>query len=155
MITVQIPNVKEFMQKLLLTPTFDDWGFQGADVYALTQYSISGTLNGKYLTEEERSSRERTEIKYKEIRSILTSIVRGGRTPSQMKIVLVCPSSLLGDHVSAFAESYLMNIYFKEGVLMAAGAISMKTFTMDRSDAVFWDNHFPKVLTQLGIEHKA
>lgn len=153
MITLKIPNVKDFMQKLLLSPVFDEWGFQGAEVFALTQYSISGTLNGKYLTEEERAARSGTELRYKEIRSVLTSIIRSGRTPSQMKIVLVCPSSLLGDHVSAFAESYLMNIYFKDGILMTAGAISMRTFTMDRSDAQFWDNHFPKVLDQLGIQY--
>ena len=50
MLTLTIPNVKDFMNRLLLTPVFDDWGFQGAEVVALTQYSIAGTLNKRYGT---------------------------------------------------------------------------------------------------------
>ena len=152
MITLKAANIKAFMNRLRLQPTFDQWEFQGAEVIALTQYSISGTLNTRYLTEEEKSAREAPVMKYGEIRPILTSIIKAGRTPSLIKMVLACPPSLLEGHVSVAANSYLMTLHFQDGVLKLTGGISMRTFSMDRTDAQFWDAHFPKVLSQLQIE---
>lgn len=152
MITLSLSNVKDFMNRLLLQPTFDDWSFQGAEIIALTQYSISGTLNLRYLTEEERAARKNAgELKYSEIRPILAGIVKGGRTPTLMKLVLVCPEALLDGHVSAGAESYLMTVHFQDGALKLTGGISMRTFSMDRTDSQFWDAHFPKVLSRFHI----
>ena len=141
------------MNRLLLTPVFDDWGFQGAEVVALTQYSIAGTLNERYLNDTERASRSTGGLMFGEIRSILAGIVKAGRTPSLMKLVLVCPASLLEGHTSIGAESYLMTVHFQNGILKVTGGISMRVFSMDRSDAQFWDSHFPKVLSHLRIEY--
>lgn len=151
MVTLTLSNVKDFMNRLLLTPTFDDWGFQGAEVIALTQYSIAGTLNSRYLSEAERASRKTEGLLFSEVRKVLASIIKAGRTPSLMKMVLVCPVSLLDGHTSIGAESYLMTIHFQDGVLKVTGGISMRVFSMDRSDAQFWDAHFPKVLSRLQI----
>lgn len=152
MITLQASNVKSFMNRLLLQPTFDDWGFQGADILALTQYSVSGTLNTRYLTENEKMERGDTELKFGEVRPILASIIKAGRTPSLIKMVLACPVSLLDGHTSIGAQSYLMTIHFHDGILKLTGGISMRTFSMDRTDSQFWDAHFPKVLSQLQIQ---
>ena len=53
MIILKVTNIKAFMNRLLLQPVFDDWEFQGAEIAALTQYSVAGTINPRYLTDEE------------------------------------------------------------------------------------------------------
>lgn len=155
MITLSLSNVKDFMNRLLLQPTFDSWGFQGAEIVALTQYSISGSPNLRYLTEEEKAAcKNGGGLIYSDIRPILAAIVKAGRTPTLLKLVLVCPQELLAEHISAGAESYLMTVHFQEGLLKVTGGISMRTFSMDRTDSQFWDAHFPKVLTQLQIPYE-
>lgn len=93
-------------------------------------------------------------LRFGEVRPILASIVRAGHTPTTMKLVLACPSDLLEGHVSIGAQSYLMTIHFQDGILKLTGGISMRTFSMDRTDAQFWDDHFPKVLSKLQIEYE-
>lgn len=78
MVTLTLSNVKDFMNRLLLTPTFDDWGFQGAEVIALTQYSIAGALNSRYLSEAERASRKTEGLLFSEVRKVLASIIKAG-----------------------------------------------------------------------------
>ena len=141
------------MNRLLLSDTFDGWGFQGAEIVALTQYSVSGTLNTRYLTESERASHPDEMLRYSEVRGILSAIVKAGRTPSLMKMVLVCPKDLLEDHRSVAAKSYLMTLHFQDGVLRLTGGISLGSFSMDRSDAQFWDLQFPRILQKLQIEY--
>ena len=54
MIILKVTNIKAFMNRLLIQPVFDDWEFQGAEIAALTQYSVAGTINPRYLTDEEK-----------------------------------------------------------------------------------------------------
>lgn len=154
MIILKVTNIKAFMNRLLLQPVFDDWEFQGAEIAALTQYSVAGTINPRYLTDEEKKTRTNMALHFGEVRPILASIVRAGHTPTTMKLVLACPSALLEGHVSIGAQSYLMTIHFQDGILKLTGGISMRTFSMDRTDAQFWDDHFPKVLSKLQIEYE-
>lgn len=148
MVTLQIANVREFMAQLLLTDRFDDWGFEGADILALTKYSIAGEVNPKYFPEGSAPEK----ILYREVRDTLTSIVKSGHTPTQMKIILSAPKSVTADHENAVAESYLITIHFQNGACKLIGGIAMRTFSMDRSDVLYWDEKFVQIIRQCGIE---
>ena len=141
MTTLQVADVRAFMNLLLLSDTFDSWGFQGASVTSLTQYTIDGSINTDYLTEAEREARKETGL-----------VFRSGRTPLRMTIVLTCPRELLAGHQSTTAGSYQMTIRFQDKSLKLISGISIGSFSMDRSDAVFWDSFLPAYLEKLHIE---
>ncbi|MBQ5960173.1 MAG: hypothetical protein IJL53_05855 [Firmicutes bacterium] len=152
MTTLQVADVRAFMNLLLLSDTFDSWGFQGASVTSLTQYTIDGSINTDYLTETEREARKETGLVFSDFREVLTGIIRSGRTPLRMTIVLTCPRELLAGHQSTTAGSYQMTIRFQDKSLKLISGISIGSFSMDRSDAVFWDSFLPAYLEKLHIE---
>ena len=152
MTTLQVADVRSFMNLLLLSDTFDSWGFQGASVTSLTQYTIDGSINTDYLTEEERKARGDRGLLFSEFRSVLTAIIRSGRTPLRMSVILTCPEELLGGHQSTTAGSYQMTIRFQDKSLKLISGISIGSFSTDRSDAVFWDSFLPAYLEKLHIE---
>jgi hypothetical protein len=152
MTTLQVADVRAFMNLLLLSDTFDSWGFQGASVTSLTQYTIDGSINTDYLTEAEREARKDTGLVFSDFREVLTGIIRSGRTPLRMTIVLTCPRELLAGHQSTTAGSYQMTIRFQDKSLKLISGISIGSFSMDRSDAVFWDSFLPSYLEKLHIE---
>ena len=155
MITVQVMNVKSFMQLLLLSSSFDDWKFHGMTIQALTDYEISGVLNPRYLSDSEKEKRNGEEfVRYGEVRPLAASIVKSGRTPTLIKMVLACPDELLGGRESVAASSYLITLQFQDGVLRLTGGVALETFTLDRSDAVFWDERLPQILKNLNVEFK-
>ena len=143
---------ESFMAKYPGVTVTAEFTGSGAGVEAVAAGSVDIGNASRNLTEEEKAARNNAgELKYSEIRPILAGIVKGGRTPTLMKLVLVCPEALLDGHVSAGAESYLMTVHFQDGALKLTGGISMRTFSMDRTDAQFWDAHFPKVLSRFHI----
>ncbi len=152
MTTLQVADVRAFMNLLLLSDTFDSWGFQGASVTSLTQYTIDGSINTDYLTETEREARKETGLVLSDFREVLTGIIRSGRTPLRMTIVLTCPRELLAGHQSTTAGSYQMTIRFQDKSLKLISGISIGSFSMDRSDAVFWDSFLTAYLEKLHIE---
>ena len=152
MTTLQVADVRAFMNLLLLSDTFDSWGFQGASVTSLTQYTIDGSINTDYLTETEREARKETGLVFSDFREVLTGIIRSGRTPLRMTIVLTCPRELLAGHQSTTAGSYQMTIRFQDKSLKLISGISIGSFSMDRSDVVFWDSFLPAYLEKLHIE---
>ena len=152
MTTLQVADVRAFMNLLLLSDTFDSWGFQGASVTSLTQYTIDGSINTDYLTEAEREASKETGLVFSDFREVLTGIIRSGRTPLRMTIVLTCPRELLAGHQSTTAGSYQMTIRFQDKSLKLISGISIGSFSMDRSDAVFWDSFLPAYLEKLHIE---
>ncbi len=153
MITVQVTSVKAFMQQLLLSGSFDDWKFHGTTIQSLTDYEISGVLNPRYLTDHEKEQRAGEDfVRYGDVRPLVASVIKSGRTPTLIKMVLACPEKLLGGHESVAASSYLCTLQFQDGVLRLTGGIALETFTLDRSDAVFWDERLPQILKSLNIE---
>ena len=138
MIALSIPDVKPFMSALLQNTLFDPWELRGCELNILTRYTISGVINRDYLNDQEAKLRsEQTHLLWRDVRKKIYELIRGGRTPTSMKLTLAFP----------------LNIQFDGGVRHLITGISMKAFSLDRSAEHMWDDYIPSFCKQHSIAY--
>ena len=89
------------------------------------------------------------------IQEHLFSVIKGSRTPLQMKLSLLlkpeATDKLLsaGDStvLSELISGFVLNIKYDGSKITLTTAISYKTFTMDKSAEPIWDNALKKFLS--------
>lgn len=154
MIALSIPDVKPFMSTLLQNTLFDTWELRGCELNILTRYTISGVINRDYLNDEEAKQRtEQTHLLWQDVRKKIFELIRGGRTPTSMKITLAFPKGQLTSFSSDSIESLLLNIHFDGGVLQLITGTSMKAFSLDKSAEHMWDEYIPSFCKQHSIAY--
>ena len=80
-------------------------------------------------------------------------LIRGGRTPTSMRITLAFPKDQQASFSSNSVESLLLNIQFDGGVLQLITGISMKAFSLDKSVEHMWDEFIPSFCKQHSIAY--
>ena len=151
MISYSVEDVKLFMNHLLRSPLFDDWELREAKLNTLCRYTINGSINTAFLSDEEKESREHSYLLWEEIRTNMNHLIKGKRPPSLFHVVLAYPLSKIQDIQTDAIESLLLNIHFENGILTLITGTSLKTFSMDRSYEQFWDQFVPQFFSQNGI----
>ena len=56
MISIKIKDVNNFIHKMLLEDTFDNFLVSNISIQSYTDFSISGTINKNYYTEESKEA---------------------------------------------------------------------------------------------------
>lgn len=87
-------------------------------------------------------------VTWGQIRPLCYQIIKGRRLPVKFKIVLMTPpdkvEGFLKNHGLQFAPSdvnaLFMNIHYEAGKLVCVTGTSLKTFSMDRSLELAWDD---------------
>ena len=154
MIALSIPDVKPFMSALLQNTLFDPWELRGCELNILTRYTISGVINRDYLNDQEAKLRsEQTHLLWRDVRKKIYELIRGGRTPTSMKLTLAFPKDQLTSFSTDSIESLLLNIQFDGGVLHLITGISMKAFSLDSSAEHMWDDYIPSFCKQHSIAY--
>ena len=144
MISIKINDKDNFMNSLIVGHLFDDFNMTECSVNTFIKYSIDGKLNKDYFDEET----DNDFILWKDFKSIFTSLIRGNRAPSKIKLVLsLSPLGYNGfinstsininpDNISGL----YMNINYDDGGLNIITATSQKVFTMSKDLDIAWDN---------------
>ncbi|HCA33721.1 MAG TPA: hypothetical protein DEP00_01035 [Lachnospiraceae bacterium] len=164
-----VPDVRLFMQGLLTGRLFYGWQFRSAQINVINLYEIDGRVNTDYITDEEKAQREAghklSYLNWDEVQSRVRSLILGGHTPTMMNLTLALDPSMVPGLDRDLVDSVLLNIRFgkpqntavegagtdREGsadtlqapVLTLITGISMKTFTMDKSQERLWDEKVP------------
>lgn len=141
---INILDIKPFMQLLFQTNALDQYQFVSATIQTDMTYTLDGHINHSFFDEEELSSHSLTDISYlpwQLAKEKIFLLIKGKRTPSQLKIVLKADSS----HINALLEStksslnsndidgLFLNIIFQENTLNVTCGISYKIFTLDKN----------------------
>ena len=153
MIALQISHVRDFMNKLLLTETFDTYLVSEATVTTFASFSIDGSLRREFYTGDESLSsadlppENQKQVTWDMIRPFCLQLIKGRRLPLSLRIVLELPeaetAALLEDNDLNFTPEDIfglfLNIQYRGGELSVTTGSSLRVFSQDRSLDQAWD----------------
>ncbi|MBR5128179.1 MAG: hypothetical protein IKU69_07090 [Roseburia sp.] len=157
MIALKLAEVRVFMNKLLCTETFDNFLLQEATIQGSISYHIEGTLHRDFYSEDELEQEHLgglSFIPYGKVRTQCFDLIKGKRTPSFFKFVLLLSPSNLEKTLQQSASSLttadvsaaFINLKFQNNSLLLTTGISYRTFTVDKSLDHEWDTLIKKFL---------
>lgn len=164
MTSFQITDLKNFMATLLASDTFDSFLLEEASITTYNTFHIDGRFVPDFFHKEEEDTsflEEYSFSKWKDMRPICFSLIKGKKTPISFKFIFqLHPASmkallekgdtnLTGKDVKAF----VLNMKYENGQLSLITAISTFTFLMDKSADIIWDQSFTQFLNTHGISY--
>ena len=163
MIALQIQDIKNFMSKLLLSQTFDNFLLVEGAVTTFNTFRIEGRMHNDFFTPEETAQLElenREFSLWKEVKPFCLELIKGKKTPLSFKFTFQLSkentekllhssgiTSILPENISGL----LLNIRFDNGILCVITATNLNLFTLDKSLEHAWDDMVKKFLKQQEI----
>ena len=94
MLALKINDIKEFMNKLLIKDTFDNFEVIESTITTFSTFSINGKYQKDFFDNDIQKVLEENHCNYapwKDIKPFCFSIIRGKRTPLQFKLIFQLP----------------------------------------------------------------
>lgn len=158
MICLKIKNVKEFMQKFLMSDAFADFLLMEARIDTCVSYSVDGRIRRDFYTAEEYETQKIQEFAdWEFVRPQIVQTVKGKKTPLFMKLVLVYSpgkAEKLIEEGKGFVKYLLCTVKYENGELTLTGGISYQGFTMDKSPEKCWDQELCRLADGIGLEYE-
>lgn len=151
MIALNILEIKDFMNKLLCTDTFDNFLLREATICGSCTWDVDGSINPDFFSSEELTEQGLEGFSYlpfSQLRTQCFNLIKGKRTPSYFKFVfLLSPANLLRTleqtHSSFTPDDItgmFLNLKFQGGKLLLTTGISYRIFSVDKSLEGEWDS---------------
>ncbi len=142
--TIEILDIKPFMQLLLRTDAFDSFSLVQAELHTDIPVSLDGHLLPGFYTKDELAAFPGDHnglLPWQLSKDRIFSLIKGNRTPSLMKLVLKSDSSLTQNLLSEAGatlrqediDGLYLNILFQDNRLFVTCGISYRIFTMDKT----------------------
>ena len=163
MIALQIQDIKNFMSKLLLSQTFDNFLLIEGSIITYNTFHIDGRVHKEFYSEEERKTQallNRDFSLWKEAKPICLELIKGKKTPLGFKFTFQLSkenttklltnsgiTSLQPENISGL----LLNIRFDGNSLTCITATNLNLFTLDKSLEHAWDDMVKRFLKQQEI----
>ncbi len=162
MISLQIQDVKDFMNHLLLKSTFDPFLVVEGTVTTYNTFHMNGRLKPEYYSSEEQEAlglSERRFSLWQELRPFCLELIKGKRTPLGFRFTFqLSPENtrkLLAQSGSTFSMDdiggLILNIRYDSAGLFCTTALSLNLFTMDKSLDHTWDQMVRKFLIKQAV----
>lgn len=163
MVALQIQDIKNFMSKLLLSQTFDNFLIVEGSITTYNTFRIEGRVHKDFFTEEELEEKGLTQRDFslwKEVKPFCLELIKGKKTPLGFKFVFQLSrentlkllsssgiTSILPENVSGL----LLNIRYENSSLNVITATNLNLFTLDKSLEYAWDDMVKRFLKQQEI----
>jgi hypothetical protein len=162
MIALNLPEIKDFMNKLLCSETFDHFLLKEAVIKSAVTWSLDGTIDKEFYSSEELEEQGFTGLSFLPfgvLRSQCFDLIKGKRTPAYFKLVLLLSPANLTRTLNKLQSSYtendisgvFLNLKFQNGQLLLTTGISYRIFSVDKSLEHEWDNLVKRFLKNNGI----
>ena len=162
MIALNLLEIKDFMNKLLCSETFDNFLLREAAIQSSVTWSLDGSLNADFYSNEELETGGLVGLPFLpfgNIRPQCFDLIKGKRTPTYFKFVfLLSPANLtrtLEQTKSSFTPEDItgmfLNLKFQHGKLLLTTGISYRTFSADKSLEGEWDQLVKRFLKNHAI----
>lgn len=158
--SLQIPDVKDFMGKLLGSDQFDAFLVSEASLTTFTTFQIDGTFHSDYFGAEDAGEEAAPKVlTWKQLRPHMFELVKGRYTPLNLKVVFrladynvekLLAQSGVPLNVRDVAGLFL-NIHFASGQITCVTGSSLRIFTLDKSLDQAWDDMVRRYLRQCQI----
>ena len=163
MIALKLTDIKDFMNKLLKSETFDHFLLQEATISSGATYQIDGRINKGFYSEEEAEEMGLVGydmLPFSYLRGNCFDLIKGKRTPAAFKFVfLLSPENLRKTIASAGSpftnndiSGAFINLTYHNQILSITTGISYNIFSLDKSLEQYWDQALCKFLKLHGIE---
>ncbi len=148
MIGFQIHDIKLFMSGLLVQEIFDNFLVKEVDIVTFNRFTIDGYVNKEwYNSEEQEQIENRMYSKWKEVKPIALSLIKGNKTPSSFHMVFLASENeknrlLSSGNIGMSPEdvaALFINIRFERGELSVVTGTSLKVFSLDKAVDRLWD----------------
>ena len=160
MLALKIPEVGDFMKKLLTGDAFDGFYLCEGEVRTFASFSIGGRLNREYYSADEQEELgDREYASWPEIKPFVYSLLKGSRLPVSFALTLQlsgpntdwllqhCQMEEMGRQL----RGLYLNIRYQRGQLTCITGMSYQTFVMDKRLEQIWDDTARRYLRQKGI----
>lgn len=158
--SLQIPDVKDFMGKLLGSELFDAFVVSEAALTTFTTFQIDGSFHKDYYSEDLQQEEScPTALTWKLLRPHIFELIRGKHVPLSLKLIFrladynvekLLAQAGVSLHIRDVAGLFL-NIHYIEGKISCTTGSSLRIFTLDRSLDQAWDDMVRKYLRQCQI----
>ena len=163
MLALQITSMKQFMNQLLTSDTFDLFLLEEATIVGACTYQIDGESRKDFYGEDDPESFPTGSydfVTWKSMRGLVFDLIKGKHTPLSFKIVL----HLLPEHVASILTSgnssvtpeqvkaFVLTIRYDGAKTLLTTGTSFHTFIMDKEPDALWDAAFEKYLYKKEIE---
>ncbi|MEG1847591.1 MAG: DUF5721 family protein [Lachnospiraceae bacterium] len=160
MISLQITDIKNFMNQLLGTTTFDSFLLAEATITTYNTFIIDGHIIPEFFISEDslEEADSTTAIpefsRWSDMRSLCYHLIKGKRTPVGFRVILHLSNeqtkTILAKHPDLCLtelKALVLNIKYDGHVLTCITATAVHTFTPDKTIDKLWDNTFKQFLT--------
>lgn len=162
MTSLQILDIKHFMAELLVQSTFHKFLLSEATISTFNTFHIDGHLNPSFFTKEEQEEKglsSRIMSTWEEVRPICFDLIKGKKIPLSFKFVFFLSPDraeelLSGTNPELIKEEvngFLLNVKYDGASLTCITGVSIKTFTMDKTIDMEWDQVMKKFFKLHGI----
>lgn len=163
MISLQIKNIRQFMNQFLAGDAFDSFLLEQASISTYNTFTIDGRENRAFYTSEEWDDREIRPYEFtpwKKIRPVCFDLIKGKRTPTAFQFVL----HLIPDYAASLLEkgdtavtadqvkAFVLNIKYDGSALTLITGTAFHTFLMDRTPDALWDRAVRQFLAKHQID---
>ena len=151
----EVKNIKQFMNKLLLSGAFDIFLTEEATLSVANTFNIDGRINKEFFTEDAPSFEF---TPWEEIRPVMLSVIKGKQTPLGFKISLSLKDEYIPGIVKdsaidlSLVKALVLNVKYENDRLLLVTGTSYKTFVMDKSLDALWDSALPRFLAKNEID---
>ena len=162
MLSIQIQDVKEFMNQLLRADLFHPFYLWEASIKTGVSYHVDGRLNEDFYNTDELEALPQTDyISWAQIKPQIFSMIKGSKTPLSMKIILMlsnaCTNQLLTKYNLPLSDENInglfLNIYYDGTNLSCTTGVSYRTFTLDKRLETVFEESIQTFLRSAGIAY--
>lgn len=160
MVSLKIEDIKTFTSSLFIGSLFDEFLMREAQVVTYNSFTIDGRIRSGYYTEEEVQEEGIGEFsRWKRLKPICFSLVRGKRLPESFRIEFALNqeqkekflNKLGGQWRPDAVKGLYLGIRYGHGELHCVTGVSFSVFTMERSLELEWDSEAKAFLKNSGI----
>ncbi len=156
MISLQITELKTFMNHLFLKETFDAFALTEASFLTFCSFHIDGQFQKEYYSPEELEIQQMSQLPYafwRQVRPFCLELIKGKHTPLEFRIILRLSKAdtqklLSSANLSLRADDIdglFLNLHYK-GTLTCTTGTSLRFFTLDKTLDHVWDDAVKKFL---------
>lgn len=158
----RITDLKDFMNKLLLSESFDCFLLEEGTIVTYNTFEIDGHIRKDFYTKEEQEDSFLCPYDFslwRDMRPLCFQLIKGKRTPLNFKLVLLLMPAHMekimagGSYCDALHQlkAYTLTIKYDGNTASLITGISTNAFLMDKTPEQLWDHAFLKFMDKNGI----
>lgn len=159
MIALELTNIKDFMNKLLRSETFDHFHLQEAIITSGVTYTINGQITKGFYSDEEIEELQLEGCRFLPFSMLKTNcfdLIKGKKTPSAFRFVFLLSPKNMEKTIASVGSSYnpsdvtgmYINLKYQNQLLSLTTGIAYNIFSTDKTLESEWDKMVVKFLKQ-------